>query len=411
MAALSALIKAALIHGLAVAAAVLVALALPDLWPGTGPAVGWLGGGLVLLAGAVLDLHRRLARRERETQRRLETLQKSVDALAERLDQRIALVAEAATPAATHETVLQEVKLLQTLVARLGESRFSGEREPPRASRPARPVPRDAMPASQAPRSPDLRPAAFGEAPPMDDAGVLEAVRDALAADRIDIHLQPMVSLPQRKHRFFEVFSRVRAADGSLILPDRYLEIAEREGLIATIDNLLLVRCIQLIRETERRQHAIGFFSNISAATLSDAEFMRQFLDLMARNQSLVPKLVFELSQQELRAGGAVTMGILSQLARIGFRFSMDRVTDLDIDVDALLRHEIRYLKLDCGLLLDPAMTLRIEDVRRRLDGTGIDLIAEKIETETQLDAILRSGIDFGQGYLFGEPRPARKPP
>ncbi|NUB05147.1 EAL domain-containing protein [Azospirillum sp. Vi22] len=399
----------AFLHGLAVAtAAASVALGLPELRPGTDPAVGWIGGGLILLAGGVADLHRRLARRQGDTLRRLDHLQKSVDALAERLEQRIAPGAEtdnAVPSSAAHEAVLQEVKLLHTLVARLGEPRSPGEREPPAASRPGRPEP-------QAPRSiPDLQPAAGAEATPMDDAAVLEAVREALAADRIDIHLQPIVSLPQRKHRFFEVFSRVRAADGALILPDRYLEIAERAGLMATIDNLLLVRCIQLIRETERRQHAIGFFCNMSAATLSDAAFMRQFLDLLARNQTLVPKLVFELSQQELRAGGAVTMGILSQLSRIGFRFSMDRVSDLDIDVDALLRHEIRYLKLDCTLLLDPALSPRVEALRRRLEGTGIDLIAEKIETEAQLDAILRSGIDFGQGYLFGGPRPARKPP
>lgn len=404
---MAALIKSALIHGVAVGLAVAVAasvvLGLPDLSPGTDPAVGWLGGGLILLAGLVVDLHRRLACREREALRRLDRLQKSVDALAERLDRRIA-PAEAEDSAAAHEAVLQEVKLLHALVARLGESWPPEAPEPPRASHPS-------PAAFQAPRPPDLRSPSSVAAPPLDDAAVLEAVRDALAADRIDVHLQPIVSLPQRKHRFFEVFSRVRAADGALILPDRYLEIAERAGLMATIDNLLLVRCIQLIRETERRQHAIGFFCNMSAATLSDAEFMRQFLDLLARNQTLVPKLVFEMSQQELRAGGAVTMGILSQLSRIGFRFSMDRVSDLDIDVDALLRHDIRYLKLDCALLLDPALAPRVEALRRRLDGTGIDLIAEKIETEAQLDAILRSGIDFGQGYRFGEPRPARKAP
>ncbi|MFL7903961.1 EAL domain-containing protein [Azospirillum argentinense] len=400
---MAALIKSALIHGVAVAAAASVVLGLPDLSPGTDPAVGWLGGGLILLAGLVVDLHRQLACREREALGRLDRLQKSVDALTERLDRRTA-PAQAVDSAAAHEAVLQEVKLLHALVARLGETRPPEASEPPRPSHPSRA-------AFQAPRPPDLRSPSSVAAPPLDDDAVLEAVRDALAADRIDVHLQPIVSLPQRKHRFFEVFSRVRAADGALILPDRYLEIAERAGLMATIDNLLLVRCIQLIRETERRQHAIGFFCNMSAATLSDAEFMRQFLDLLARNQTLVPKLVFELSQQELRAGGAVTMGILSQLSRIGFRFSMDRVSDLDIDVDALLRHDIRYLKLDCALLLDPALAPRVEALRRRLDGTGIDLIAEKIETETQLDAILRSGIDFGQGYRFGEPRPARKAP
>jgi cyclic-di-GMP phosphodiesterase TipF (flagellum assembly factor) len=240
---------------------------------------------------------------------------------------------------------------------------------------------------------------------------VLETVRDALKADRIDIYLQPIVSLPQRKHRFYEVFSRVRGADGTQIKPDRYLAIAEREGLIATVDNLLLMRCIQLIRETERRQHHIGFFSNISPATLGDAEFMKQFLHLMAQNQALVPKLVFELGQDDLRAGEAVTMAILSQLAKLGFRFSMDQVTDLDaVNVDALLLHDFRYLKIDCHLLVDPAMRDKVAALRKRIEGEPIDLIVEKIETENQLIEILDMGLDFGQGYLFGEPRLSKKP-
>ena len=130
----------------------------------------------------------------------------------------------------------------------------------------------------------------------------------------------------------------------------------------------------------------------------------------MAQNQALVPKLVFELSQHDLRAGGAVTMGILSQLARLGFRFSMDQVHELDIDVEALLRHEFRYLKLERGLVLDSDMAPRIADLRRKIEGEPIDIVVEKIETENQLIEILDTGFDFGQGYLFGEPRLSRKP-
>ncbi|WP_448203970.1 EAL domain-containing protein [Azospirillum sp. sgz302134] len=363
--------------------------ALSVLRPEADAALGGLAGATALLsAGLVVDIATR-RKRERAAARRLDELERTVATLAGELSRHKALIDEGqgtGAGAANYETVVQEVRLLQSLVSRLGEKR----------------------PHTEPPRPPAA--AANAAAPPLDDSMVLEAVRDALAADRIDIYLQPVVGLPQRKHRYYEVFSRVRAPDGSLILPDRYLDIAEREGLIATIDNLLLVRCVQLIRETEVRQHAIGFFSNISAATLSDADFMEQFLQLMAQNQALVPKLMFELSQEQIRAGGAVTLGILGQLARIGFRFSMDQVTDLDIDVDALLRHDFRCLKLDCALVLDPANAARIEDLLRRAEGKTIDIIVEKIETEAQLAAVLGAGFDVGQGYLFGEPRPARRP-
>ncbi|WP_236783631.1 EAL domain-containing protein [Azospirillum humicireducens] len=380
--------------------------ALWALRPEADPLVAWLAGALVVLAGALV--HDVVTRLERESKaaRRIARLSDRVEELAHLLEQRPASDHGAAPESsARYDAVMQEVKLLQSLVARLTERR--APRPPAPSSDPGGTPGGARRPAATPSPAPQPAPPA---AAPMDDAAVLEAVRDALKADRIDVYLQPIVSLPQRKHRFYEVFSRVRSADGQQIMPDRYLDIAEREGLIATIDNLQLVRCVQLIRETERRQHAIGFFANISAATLADAEFMRQFLNMMAQNHALVPKLVFELSQHALSVGGAVTMGILSQLARLGFRFSMDQVTDLGIDLDRLLRHEFRCIKLDRALVLDPANAERIRELRRRCAAEGIDLIVEKIETENQLVEVLDTGFDFGQGYLFGEPRLSRKP-
>ncbi|PWC82891.1 diguanylate phosphodiesterase [Azospirillum sp. TSH100] len=387
-------------------AGVAAGAALWALRPEADPLVAWLVGALVVLAGALAHEVVTRLERERKATRRIAGLNERVEELAQLLEQRLATDSGAQPDGAVrYDAVMQEVKLLQSLVARLTERRAP---RPPAASAERHPPPPATH--SAAPSGSPFGAAAPSAPVPMDDAAVLEAVRDALKADRIDVYLQPIVSLPQRKHRFYEVFSRVRAADGHQIMPDRYLDIAGREGLISTIDNLLLVRCVQLIRETERRQHAIGFFANISAATLADAEFMRQFLNMMAQNHALVPKLLFELSQHDLRAGGAVTMGILSQLARLGFRFSMDQVTDLSIDLDRLLRHEFRCIKLDRALVLDPANAARIRELRHRCAAEGIDLIVEKIETENQLVDVLDTGFDFGQGYLFGEPRLSRKP-
>lgn len=379
-------------------AAVAAGMAVPLLWPETALPVAVLAGVVVFLAGALL--HEVVARRAagRRARRRLTHLAAAATALHDEvLDLRARLdrleSAPAGIPAAPgYDTVVQEVKLLQTLVARLYAARTGEASAVPPAT---------AVPAVAAPSR------------PLDDAGVLEAVRDALRADRIDVYLQPVVSLPQRKHRGYEVFTRVRAADGAQIMPDRYLDIAEREGLIATIDNLLLIRCVQLIRETERRQHQITFFNNISSATLGDAEFMQDFLYLMQSNPSLVPKLIFELGQEDLRSGPATTLAVLGQVARLGFRFSLDQIVDPDaVDVETLAAAEFRFLKLDAGLLLAPATFDAAWSLLQRCRRHGIDVILEKIETEQQLAALteLGEGIDFGQGYLFGEPRLSRKP-
>ncbi|MGQ9366642.1 EAL domain-containing protein [Azospirillum sp. ST 5-10] len=400
--------------------------ALPYMRPDTDPMVGWLVGAVVVLGGGLVhDVVNRLER-ERGLRTRLDRLRDTVEAMNEVLTRQHAEIGRLATAleearrsdsVVRYDAVVQEVKLLQSLVNRLYERRTAdaapaaqaGSRLPRPAPRPSRPASGGALAPAGA-RPPDEAGGEPADAP-LDDASVLEAVRDALKADRIDIYLQPVVSLPQRKHRFYEVFSRVRAADGTQIRPDRYIAIAEREGLIATIDNLLLMRCVQLIRETERRQHHIGFFSNISPATLGDGEFMRQFLQYMGQNQTLVPNLVFELGQADLGAGEGATLAILAQLARLGFRFSMDQVQDLGaVDVDSLARRDFRYLKLDCGRLLEPENRGRAPALLRACKQHEIDVIVEKIETENQLIELLDVGVDFGQGYLFGEPRLSRKP-
>ena len=234
-------------------------------------------------------------------------------------------------------------------------------------------------------------------------------IREALAEDRVEAFLQPIVSLPARKHRFFEVLSRIRLADGALILPERYLALAERERLLPAIDELCLVRAIELIRETDRRHHAIGFFCNLSASTLGDGVFHSRFLGGGGDPHNLGAKLVFELSQRDLTAELTAPLSVVAELAGVGFRFSMDRVERLDIDIAALVRHQVHYLKLNCDFFIRSETRSAVMDLRRRLEGQPVDLIVEKIETERQLLDLEDLGLEFAQGYLFGEPRLSRR--
>ena len=133
---------------------------------------------------------------------------------------------------------------------------------------------------------------------PFEEDEVLAIIREALRTNRIDLYLQPIVSLPQRRTHFYEAMSRLRTGDGRVLMPQHYLDIAVRKGLIATIDNLLLMRCVQLIRRTQQRQKDVSFFVNISPHTLSDTDFLRQFIDFLESNQGLADRLFADLEPE-----------------------------------------------------------------------------------------------------------------
>lgn len=104
----------------------------------------------------------------------------------------------------------------------------------------------------------------------LDETHILEIIREALRLDRIDVYLQPIVSLPQRRKRFYECYTRIRDEAGNVIGPGQYIDIAERAGLVSAIDNMLLFRCVQLIRRSQQRNYDTAFYCNISASTLAD---------------------------------------------------------------------------------------------------------------------------------------------
>ena len=242
---------------------------------------------------------------------------------------------------------------------------------------------------------------------------MLTVVREALRENRVDLYVQPIVSLPQRKRRFYECSSRIRNEVGDVIAPDVYSEAAQAAGLLTAIDNMLLFRCIQLLRKARAQDSATIFFCNISAHTLADRGFLQDFIGYMERHAELGPNLVLEFSQHDLEAALPAIREDLARLGTLGYRFSLDGVRDAALDIDLLTRNQFQYVKVDADLVMQKLASGAAADIRilkQQLDAARIDLIIEEIETEQMLIELLDFNIDYGQGHLFGAPRPSKNP-
>ena len=303
----------------------------------------------------------------------------------------------------TVEEVMAEVKVLKSLIPQLNAG-AAGEANP--GGRIAA-VPAIIKPGVGGAASGDLPP---GFMPPvaenLERETVLDIVRAALRDDRVDLVLQPIVSLPQRKRRFYECFSRLRTEGGAMILPEQYIALAERAGLITAIDNMLLFRCVQLVRKMHSRNETIDFFCNISPHTLTDGNFITDFVDFLEGNRALAAHLVFEFGQADFARWSEAGARLLDRLAFLGCRFSLDQVENLDFDAAELAARHVAFIKIEGDLLL--AAVEENVGILRALRRHRIDLIVTKVEDESRLLEILDYDVDFGQGFLFGEPRLAR---
>jgi cyclic-di-GMP phosphodiesterase TipF (flagellum assembly factor) len=365
-----------------------------------GDQIADLSRGTADLSRQMAEMSRRIDAVEARVESSVSRTRGAVDPLALEIGELSGLVGQIADTVAAHESILRE-----------------------RGAMPARPQPQTQ---SMAP-SPATAEATLGAAMPLREADAVtgpqrfpglsrEAIGELIAraadSNRIDLYLQPIVTLPQRKVRYYEALSRLRTEAGDIIPAGDFIEIAERVGLMPKIDNLLVFRCVQVVRRLQLKSRDVGLFCNISASTLTDAVYFKQLLEFVEANRALAGSLMFEFTQEAYRAFGPIEHEALAALAGRGFRFSMDHVVDLHMEPKELADRSFRFLKVPAKLLLNRAATaqsdIHAEDLADLMARAGVDMIGERIESESMVVDLLDYDVRFGQGFLFSAPRPVR---
>ena len=378
-----------------------------------------LSRGTADLARQVAEFGRRLAAMEGRIASSNSTNSDRIQSVVGEINELGGLVRQLASTVSTHEDLLAgaapaaaaapaarpDLEAPIDLIAPLGE----------------RPVAPPLLPAAPPPPAAQPRPAPAVQAQtahPVQTANgrnqtqLLATLRNAIDENRIDIFLQPMVTLPQRKVRFYEAVTRVRDERDQLIAAEEFISIAEASGLIGRIDNMVMLRCVQVLRRLMVRNKDVGVFCNVAASTLGNSTTFAQCLDFLEANRALAPSLVLEFKQSTFRNLGPAETENLAALAQRGFRFSIDHVTDLRIEPRELADRGVRFIKVPAALLLDPRQAstsdIHPSDLSDLLGRFGIDLIAERIEGERAVVDLLDYDVRFGQGFLFAPPRPLR---
>jgi cyclic-di-GMP phosphodiesterase, flagellum assembly factor TipF len=360
------------------------------------------------LAGQLAEFGRRLNAIEAKVDTAVERAAASSRPLAEEVERLSTSVKELAVSVAAHQAALHgqltngqgSAQDLPAIMAAEGSANASV-------------IARLQFAAAAAPTSPNNGKTAPGAGPGAgsDREAAIDALLNAVAVGSIDLYLQPVVTLPQRKLRYYEALARVRTKNGDIIAPDNFLSGPQAATLAARLDYLGAARCVQIVRRLSLQKQEVGLFCNLAAATLADPSF-RRFLELMDANRAIAAALVFEFSQTAVREMGPIEHGSLAALAERGFRFSMDALGDLRVNARELNERGFRYVKVPAPLLFNRlggvSGDIRPAEFSDLLGRFGIDLVADRIEQEQTVIDLLDYDVRLGQGNLFSPPRPLR---
>jgi len=254
---------------------------------------------------------------------------------------------------------------------------------------------------------PPWRPAAANPArpgaPPLLDPQ-LARIAEAVAAERMEVLLEPIQGLSEGRARHYEVSIRLRTADGTALEQSDFSRLAYGSGLMPRIDAARMMRAARLARRLGERSWQGSVLTVTAGESLTDEEF----LDAAALQPGTDGRvsLVLSFTQSDVRTFTPVHAEALGSMAAGGFGFALEDVTDLDMDFGGLKAMGFEFVKLDAQIFLDglqaPSGRVPASDICRYLSEFGLAVIVGRIEDDWLLARILGFGVLLGKGTLFG---------
>jgi EAL domain-containing protein (putative c-di-GMP-specific phosphodiesterase class I) len=197
-----------------------------------------------------------------------------------------------------------------------------------------------------------------------------------------------------------------------LISPDKFIPLAEEIGLILPIGAWVIEAACAQLKSWQQHEtaHALALAVNVSAKQLQHEDFVSQVKSIVEKYLISPSLLKLELTESMLVENVEETIVKIEELRKLGIRFSLDDFGTGYSSLQYLKKIPLDQLKIDQsfvrGLESDRHDRYIVRTVIAIAQSLELDVIAEGVETEGQLQVLIDKGCNSYQGYLFGKPLP-----
>ncbi|MGY6553394.1 MAG: EAL domain-containing protein [Wenzhouxiangella sp.] len=241
-----------------------------------------------------------------------------------------------------------------------------------------------------------------------------QGINQALERDQFLLYFQPQYALADRRLVGFECLVRWQHPQRGLLSPAQFIPLAEETGQIRKIDLWVLHRACRHIVEWQRAGLEVPRLSiNLSASEFRSAQLVDAVAEALQTYGIEARQLELEITETTLMQAPDQAAAVMRQLHQLGVRLSMDDFGTGYSNLAQLLALPLSQVKIDRSLLANIERSDQKRSVLRAIIALGkalrMELIAEGIETEAQLEFLRGEACPLGQGFLLGHPVPAER--
>lgn len=238
-----------------------------------------------------------------------------------------------------------------------------------------------------------------------------ELVNDAIENNRIEVYYQPIYSTEKRIFTSAEALVRIRDDEGNLIPPATFIEIAERNGTILKLGEVVFENVCRLISESDIMKYGLEYIEvNLSVVQCEYENLAKEFIEIMRKYNVPGGLINLEITETATMASKKKLINNMVALRNYGVGFSLDDFGTGQSNLNYIVDMPVDIVKFDRGMtsayfesnkakyVMDAAMHM--------IHGMKLDIVSEGVETEEQLETMSNLGIQYVQGYYFSKPLP-----
>ncbi|MCF6775252.1 EAL domain-containing protein [Thiotrichales bacterium 19X7-9] len=234
-------------------------------------------------------------------------------------------------------------------------------------------------------------------------------IKESLKQNEISLVYQPIIELTTRKIIGFEVLSRWYSQKlQKFIRPDEFISLAESNGFIHELGLWIIQTAYQQLISWRDEYQFNGFISiNLSPVQLSNHQFIDNYQSLLNENQILSHVTHFEITESTLMSDTKLLIESLEYLNMRGIKIHIDDFGTGYSSLSRLKNLPVSVLKIDRSFVNEIGDEVNngvIKAIISMADAFRLEVVAEGIETQKQLDFLIKHGCRIGQGYHFYKP-------
>ena len=235
----------------------------------------------------------------------------------------------------------------------------------------------------------------------------MNELRQAIVSDQLCLLYQPKIALASGHITGVEVLTRWRHPKLGTIVPDEFIPVAERTGLIVPLTLWVLQRAVQQCRRWQDDGLDLSVAVNLTMWNLQTQELPEQIAALL-RDVGLAPrKLELEITESAIMSDPERVIRTLSEIRRLGVQFSIDDFGTGYSSFATLKKLPVTCIKIDKSFILenaDPNSDVILKSMIDLGHNLQLKVVAEGIETAESMELLKTFGCDEGQGYFFSPP-------